>query len=500
MSQASEWAANVVRWQDDSAKFAYEALGIKSLDPGQLKLLKYFDAPCEECPRIAAQASSGTGKTFTEAIMIMHFLTCRGDEKDHPKGFATAISWPNLMSNAWTELAKLIKNSPLMSSMFIHQTQKIVNKRHPDTWYFDARGWDSSAKGGVTEALGLAGHHAKYSFVVIDESSGVSKAVMNSAERTLGTVEDGGWAKIMQGGNPTHSTGPLWDAANSQRSMWNGGDGPVLMTGDPDDPARSPRVKLEWARNLVTTLGRNNAYVQVYVLAQFPDQAFNSLLSPVQVEEAMSRDIPPHAYNFQKMKIMADIAFEGDDRTVIGARQGLKCFEPHILRVNPNSSTMSRDIAGAIYEYDKKYQGDQIFVDATGGYGYGVMEALGSMGKRSIGVKFSESAMNPMFANKRAEMWWLFAQRVKNGLCLPRVEGLSEELTAVTHTLTKNGKILMALKELVKTILGRSPDIADMYVMGEYSPDSPKEFANEGVIKVKTSLGVNPLGKYGARR
>lgn len=486
---------NILRWQDDSEAFFYEALGVKSLDPGQRKLCKYFDDP--KCERLAAQASSGTGKTFWEAGSILHFLTCRGDAREHPKGFATAISWPNLMGNLWTELARLIKGSPLMSSMFLHQTQKIVNKRHPSTWYFDARSWDKSASGGVTEALGLAGHHAKYSYVVVDESSGVAKAVLNSAERTLGTVEVGGWAKIFQGGNPTHSTGPLWDAANKERSMWNNGDGPVLMTGDPDSPDRSPRVKLEWARKLVDTLGRTNAYVQVYVLAQFPDQAFNSLLSPKQVEEAMERDVPPHAYSFLKMKFGVDVAYMGDDRTVIFPRQGLKAFEPRVMRVNPNSATMSMDIAGEIMSYADTLKPDQMMVDCTGGYGLGVVEALGTMGKSALRVGFAEQAMAPVqFFNRRAEMWWNMAKWVREGGCLPKSAELVEELAATTYTI-KGTRILMEPKDMVKVKLGRSPDLADALATSFYIPDTAKEGpGGNRPLKVKTTIGYNPLGKY----
>jgi hypothetical protein len=484
--------------------FCYEALGIKSLDPGQLKLARYFNDPT--CERIAAQAASGTGKTFIEACMILHFLTCRGDEKNHPKGMAVAINWNNLMANLWTELARLVNNNKTMSALFKWQQNKIVNLVHPSDWYFEARAWDKNAKGGVTEALGLAGHHAKYSFVVLDESSGMPKAVMNAAERTLGTNfgDDGtgiaSWCKIFQGGNPTTSSGPLWDAANSQKKMWNNGTGPVVMTCDPDDPEHSPRARMDWARNLIETLGRNDSYVQVYVLGQFPDTAFNTFLSPKQVEDAMNRDVPPSAYNFMKMWAGVDVAFEGDDMTSIAPRQGLKCFELRTMRINPNSEHASMDIAQAIADYSSVLKFDQVVVDITGGYGRGVREALSVMGIRSQGVNYaSGSGMmtdGPQFANKRAEMWWKMAQWVKNGGCLPRDADLPEELSAPTYTLI-NGKIQVEPKILIKRRLGKSPDKGDSLAQTFAYPDSPRdEVVGMKPIKVKTTEGMNLLGKY----
>jgi len=72
--------------------------------------------------------------------------------------------------------------------------------------------------------------------------------------------------KIMMAGNPTHLTGPLYIAATKTRKRWHF----TNITGDPDDPKRSPRVGLQWARDMIADYGRESPWVLVNVFGQFP--------------------------------------------------------------------------------------------------------------------------------------------------------------------------------------------------------------------------------------
>jgi hypothetical protein len=53
----------------------------------------------------------------------------------------------------------------------------------------------------------------------------------------------------------------------------------VSITADPDDPKRTPRVDIEWAREQIKLYGRENPWVMAYILGLFPPGSINALLS-----------------------------------------------------------------------------------------------------------------------------------------------------------------------------------------------------------------------------
>src|ERR1700722_15186548 len=99
------------------------------------------------------------------------------------------------------------------------------------TWPTDA---DSNQIGNA-----LAGLHAKYVMWLLDESGDMPNAIMPTCEAIFAgePVE----AHIVQAGNPTSLEGPLYRACVLSGELWK----VVEITGDPDDPKRSPRISIE---------------------------------------------------------------------------------------------------------------------------------------------------------------------------------------------------------------------------------------------------------------
>jgi len=437
---------NLVRWGKYPKAFAEENFeGFDVDEPWQDEFFSVL--PQIVHPRIALQAAKGPGKTALEAIAIYWFLSTQGDKGKHPKGFGISITRENLKDFLWTELQKWRLRSKFISEAFEWTQSKIYLKQYPDTWYFSARGYRQDANKDQ-QANALAGLHEDYTLVVIDESGGVPDAVMSSADGSLST---GVWNKIIQGGNPTHCSGPLYRAATTERDMWY----LIRVTGDPDDPKRSKRMKISWCIEQIRKWGRENPWVKVNVFNEFPPTSINALFGPEEVAAMMSRRVPRESYEHSQRRIGVDVAGGGDDKTILFPRQGLAAFRPVEMR-----NAKPSEIAARIVLAKARFRSEMELVDNTGGFGSGVINYAQDAGLSPIPVEFAGKADDPGFYNKRAEMWFRMSEWGKRGGALPNLPALTKQLTTATYT-QKNGKFLMEPKELMKERLGSSPDEAD---------------------------------------
>lgn len=94
----------------------------------------------------------------------------------------------------------------------------------------------------------------------------------------------------------------LYYATTTARNQWY----VVTITADPDDPMRTPRVDIEWARQQIEQYGRDNPWVMAYILGQFPPGSLNSLMSLEDVEAAMGRHLLEDAYNWSQKRLGVD--------------------------------------------------------------------------------------------------------------------------------------------------------------------------------------------------
>ncbi len=433
-------------WRDDPIQFVRDNFGIEP-DEWQKEFLHNY----RWHNRSGAKACKGPGKTAVLAWCAWHFLTCF----EFSKIAATSITGDNLRDGLWSEMAKWQQKSELLKSLFTWSAEKIVCKDAPEQWFMSARKWARDATGDQ-QANALAGLHADNIMFIIDEAGGVPDAVMAAAEAVLANagsdVNPNAIAKILICGNPTHLSGPLYRACTKEASLWK----MIEITGDPDNPKRSPRISKEWAREQIRKYGEDNAWVMVNVFGKFPPSSVNALLGPDEVRAAMSRHLAREVYIREPKILGVDVALGGGDRTVMTPRQGLAIFKQKVLRCDD-----PKQIAGTIATSAKKWGNvDAIFVDNTGGWGSGVVSWLREWHYPVIPVQFSEKSGDPVYYNKRTEMICNLAHHVKNGGTLPEDPELVEELCAQTYH-HKGDKLLMHEKDQIKEILGHSPDKAD---------------------------------------
>jgi hypothetical protein len=394
------------------------------------------------------KACKGPGKTTVLAWLAWNFLATR----PRPKVAATSISADNLSDGLWTEMAKWQARSELLRREFTWTKTRITANCAPEEWWMSARTWPRKADANA-QADTLAGLHADYLLFLIDEAGGVPDAVMAAAEAGLANSMGGGGqeAHIVIAGNPTHLTGPLYRACSSERSLWE----VIEITSDPDDPKRTPRVSIEWARQQIQKYGRDNPWVLVNVFGRFPPSSMNTLLGPDDVTEAQARHYASSAYEWAPRILGVDVAREGDDASVIFPRQGLVALPPITLR-----NVSSIDGAGAVARRWTDWGADACFVDNTGGFGGGWVDQLRALKYRPTPVHFAGEPIDKRYRNKRAEMHFLAAQWIKEGGALPPVPELVEELTAPMYFF-HGDKLQIEDKDQIKSRIGRSPDYAD---------------------------------------
>ncbi len=444
---ARQAADKLVLWRDKPQAMVRELFGVTP-DAWQDDVLADFPTN----PRQAMQACKGPGKTAVLSWLSWNFLLTR----PHPKVAATSISGDNLRDNLWAEMAAWRQRSPLLLDMFDWRSERIVCKAFPETWWMSARTWRQSADK-TQQANTLAGLHAPYVMIVMDESGGIPNAVGATADAIFsGTVE----AHILQAGNPTHLEGPLYVACTTAAHMWK----VYRVTGDPDDPKRSPRVPVEWARDQIRTYGRDNPWVLVNVFGEFPPSSINALLGPSDIDRVEGIHVPAAAYEKAAKVLGVDVARYGGDPSVIFPRQGVASFSPTVLR-----NLDSLQGAGHVTRKWGEWKADACFIDNTGGYGAGWIDQLVALGRAPIGVGFATKANDPRFYNKRAEMIWDMAEAIKAGLALPVCPELREELCVLTYTF-KGDRILVVEKEQVRAVLGRSPDYSDALALTYAQP------------------------------
>ncbi len=205
---------------------------------------------------------------------------------------------------------------------------------------------------------------------------------------------------------------------------------------------------------------RPDDYLHIW-LGQPRKSGSMQLIYPAMVRRAFE---PKNILPVSPLVIGLDIARFGDDRTVFCLRQGRICHKfitfthQDIVSIADYCQVMVRD-----------YKPAKVFLDA-GGIGAGVYDILASRGLRRVvrAVNFGSRAIaEDRYCNRRAEMWdnardWLSSelevQLVPN-------EELLNELCSVNKAYDSKGRLLLESKDEIKKRLGRSPDLADAFVL-----------------------------------
>ena len=427
-------------WRKDPAAFVQKVLGVEPTAQQKMVLADI----AKPGAKISIKSGHGTGKSTIMAWCILWFLLCYPDAKVP----CTAPSASQLKDVLWAEIGKWLAKIPAQLKQLYDYTNDRISIN--DTGSFAAA---RTARKEQPEAL--QGFHAKNIMFIIDEASGVPDAIFEVARGALSTPS----ARILMASNPTMLTGYFYDSHNRARDIWSRYTFSCL-----DSPLVSPN----YAKEIAAEYGENSDVYKVRVIGEFPSAATNQLISLELVEAAQKRFYNEMQYNFAPKIIGVDVAWEGDDRSVIFLRQGLMS---RILWSGRNVNLMT--LGGVIARYEDSEQADAVFIDKTG-VGAGVLDYGRSLNRNWIGIGFGETALSETFFRRRMEMWYNCKKWLEDGGQIPDNEELKRDLIAPSFSYLPSGKMALEDKADTKRKLRASPDYADALVLTFAEPVVPK--------------------------
>ncbi len=403
-----------------------------------------------EAIQIAVASGHGIGKSALVSWIILWAISTHEDTK----GVVTANTENQLKTKTWAELAKW--HRLCLTKHWFELTATALfsrDKEHEKTWRIDMVPWSERN----TEAFAGLHNKGKRIILVFDEASAIPDLIWEVAE---GALTDSNteiiWCCF---GNPTQNIGRFRECFGKFRHRW------TTRQIDSRTVKMTNKAQLQkW----VDDYGEDSDFVRVRVRGVFPAASSNALIGPEEIEAAMQREYKPGEFAHAALIMGVDVARQGADSSVTIRRRGNVAFMPRQMRI-PDTMLVATQVA---QEWDE-HKADACFVDATGGYGVGVIDALRQTNRDPIEVYFSGKAIDPRYFNKRSEMYFELAKWIKAGGALPQDKELAEELAAATYTF-QGDKFRLCDKDDIRELIGRSPDKADALALTFAYPVMPK--------------------------
>lgn len=460
MSHDPELRKVVDRYYRNPVAFVREQLEVEP-DVWQREALEAVGGGAE--PRVALKACKGPGKSTVMAWIALWFFATR----PLCNMIVLSITADNLKDNLWKEIALWYARPKLA---WLRRVSELTGERlyaleAPKTWWVSARSFAQDARNDQ-QANTIAGLHSRHVMVLLDEVSDYPDGVLAAAEGIFSTA--GQEAKLVVAGNPTRAEGPLYRICTVQRHRWK----VIEITGDPDDPKRSPRIDLENARAKIADDGRDDPWVMVNILGQFPPVSEDKLIGPDEITAACGRSASLGSIENEPVIYGLDVARYGMDSSRLRRRQGIVLFRGHTYK-KLDGPTLAQRVAAQLLEDQKTFarKADAIFVDVTGGVGASAFDHLGLLGYGPIlhPVEFAGAADDPRYLNKRAEIWHRAAKWTRRYGCLPTdSRELGAQLCTPWFKLKVVGKrtvFQLQSKEEIKDKGLASPDDADAFAL-----------------------------------
>jgi len=457
------------------------------------------------------QSANAVGKTFVAARIGLWFVRTHQRAQVYT---AAAPPLENLERLLWGNVETALADHP---EVFDDAQVGYLGVDLGPEWRMVGVAIPSSGTPAQREAK-FSGKHAPHLLFIIDEGDAVPDEVYRGIESCM----SGGHARLLVLFNPREQTGPVYRLikAGAHVIQLDAFSHPNVVTGRTVVPgAVSREITVErinkWSRPQVEddepqdndpdwfkatevldgcTAQREdgtsyppliggqwrkvtNPALSYMVLARFPGQSENQLVSRSWVEAAQQRWLiwqqahGEHPPGEVRPLHGQDVAEMGDDQNVACFRYG--------GWVGPLLSWGGVDILitgdRAAREAQER-QARESFIDATG-VGSGVAPQMGrywaAKGYRDSKVRAIKVAESPTvqveegeFNLLRDQLWWLCREwlRTDPGAMLPPDEALADELCAV-HYRVRRGKIEVDNKDTLRRHLKRSPDRADALVL-----------------------------------
>lgn len=415
-----------------------------------------------ENPKVTVKSGQGVGKTGVEAAAALWFLTCFPGSRI----VATAPTKQQLNDVLWSEVAKWMNNSPLLSMLLKWTKTYIYMIGYEKRWFAVART--------ATKPENMQGFHEDNMLFIVDEASGVADPIMEAILGTLSGINN----KLLLCGNPTKTAGTFYDSHTVDRGMYKCHTVSSL---------NSKRTNKENIQALIRKYGESSNVVRVRVYGEFPLQEDDVFIPITYLEQSINTEVSEDtaAGKITKIDIGCDVARFGDDKTCIGYRTNevVKIYKKYNGK---DTNWTASNIAKLGLELIEKYKyKDRIPVKVDdGGVGGGVVDQLRAL-KRTypdkywwmeiIPVNFGQPIKHKYYHDTTTYMMGIVRDLIQPfddegnkripELILPNDNDLVGQLSCRKYEFLSNSKQKVESKKEMKDRGISSPDEADCILL-----------------------------------
>ena len=412
--------------------------------------------------RMAVASGRGIGKSALVSWLILWMLTTRIGSSV----VVSANSEAQLRSVTWGELSKW--TAMLINS---HWWEPSATKLTPAKWLTDiverdlkkgTRYWAAEGKLWSEENPdSYAGvHNHDGMMLIFDEASGIPDSIWSvGAGFFTENILDRYWLAFS---NPRRNQGYFFECFHAKRDFWQGKQVDARTVEDTDKQVYE---------QIIAEYGSDSYQARVEVYGEFPSEGDDQFISPQLVNDAVARP----RYNDETAPIVLGIdpARGGADSTVIVVRQGR---DVKAIKRYQGEDTMA--IVGRVIEAIEEYKPVLAVID-EGGLGYGILDRLHEQRYKVVkGVNFGWRPKQPMYLNKRAELWGAMKDWLKSA-SIPDDRRFKSDLTGVMVKPTSSGVIQLESKKDMKARGLASPDAADALAVTFAFPVAHREYVEK---------------------
>jgi hypothetical protein len=324
---------------------------------------------------------------------------------------------------------------------------RVKDPTHEKTWRCDFETWSLER----TEAF--AGLHNKGSIIVIifDEAAAIPDKIWEVTEGVL-TDEDTViiWLAF---GNPTKNTGRFRECFGKLKHRWKNRQ---------IDSRTVEGTNKSQIQKWIDDYGEDSDFVRVRVRGEFPRAGSNQFIASDTV--AACRKYKAEGFAHLPKILSVDVARFGDDQSIIGLRHGRKL---DVLGKFRGLDTVQ--LAGKVIEAIQEHEPDATVIDGDG-VGAGVVDTVRDRGfhRKTHLHEFHGGAVpedTKQYFNRRAEIWGLLRDALKEGMQIPDDPEMETDLTGIQYGFSSKQQIQLERKEDLKKRGLSSPDLGDMAAM-----------------------------------
>jgi hypothetical protein len=455
-------------YRDDRVAFVHDImpqLG-QSITFYQEEILGYFD---DGKRRVAVRGPHGLGKTFLAAVMTHHSVLTSEEDCKVP---TTASAFRQLEKYLWPEIKKISK--------FIAWS---AVGRSP---YLESSGGSSEMhqmsirlNGGLVEAFAVAsdnyayieGAHAKRLVYIFDEAKTIPDGMWDAAEGAFSTeglaagdTTNSSDCLALAISTPGEPSGRFYNIHMHREGYEDWTTRHVTL----EEAIAAGRISREWAERRKKQWGEISSTYQNRVLGEFADVSDEGVIPMSWINMAVERwkqwDKAGRPEQEGRKTLGVDVARMGEDKTVVSVR------DAWVLSKVYTFSKLATTITAQ--NVTKLSSGRYVQIEMDGGLGaavYDIMHEKAVPMLRPITVGGStykrDKSGELKFENVRAAMWWNMREILDpvngEGVMLPPIPRLLEDLAAPKWEIKGDGIIKVEKKEDIKERIGRSTDYGD---------------------------------------